>query len=257
MPHAPLFRHPIGRAERFTRKLVVATKRRLGRVPFTVRAQGARFVVDPVDFIDELIALDGIWDGPQLDDLAAVALARPIDLFLDVGANSGFYSVMFAIKNLSREIIAFEPDPGNYARLLANLSLNGLGGRVRTLPLALGDAAGEVTLYEGATWNRGESTIAEPDQTPKEITHQVRQARFDDEFAIAGKSVIVKMDVEGYEFHSLAGMERTLRQNECYVQVELYSERFEELKDWFEGRGFRYLRTLHIDHYFTNMAGIG
>ena len=33
------------------------------------------------------------------------------------------------------------------------------------------------------------------------------------------------MDVEGYEFHSLAGMERTLRDNACYLQVELYSER--------------------------------
>ena len=46
----------------------------------------------------------------------------------------------------------------------------------------------------------------------------------------ARQSIIIKMDVEGYEFHALAGMERTLRDNACYLQVELYSERIDELK---------------------------
>jgi FkbM family methyltransferase len=164
---------------------------------------------------------------------------------------------MFAMKNLADDIIAFEPDPGNFARLSENIALNGLGARIRTVPIALGDAAGEVTLYEGAKWNRGESTIAEPDQTPKEITHQVRQVRFDDEFAIAGQQIIVKMDVEGYEFHTIAGMERTLTANECYVQIELYSERLEELKEVMARLGYRFLHTIHIDHFFTNMKGVG
>ena len=38
---------------------------------------------------------------------------------------------MFAIKKLAPQVIAFEPDPGNYARLLANLHVNNLAGRVR------------------------------------------------------------------------------------------------------------------------------
>ncbi len=35
-------------------------------------------------------------------------------------------------------------------------------------------------------------------------------------------------------------MERTLRENECYVQVELYSERIEELKDLLARFGYRF-----------------
>ena len=79
---------------------------------------------------------------------------------------------------------------------------------------------------------------------------------FDDEFAIAGKSVLIKMDVEGYEFMSLAGMQRTLRDNACYLQVELYSDRIEELKTLFAGWGYRYICSCYIDHYFTNMSGV-
>jgi FkbM family methyltransferase len=249
------FRHPIGRVEQWRRKLADQLGRRLGHAPRIVYAQGARFLVDTTDYIDQCIAWDGIWDGPQLDRLAAVSFAaQPIDYFIDVGANSGFYSVMFALRNLAEQVVAFEPDPGNYARLISNLKLNKLDRRVDAHRLALGDKDGEVTLYEGAKWNRGESTIAVPDQTPKEVAHLVRQTRFDDIFALSGEKVIIKMDVEGYEFPALAGMQQTLTRNACYVQVELYSDRLEELKQLFADLGYRFVHTEAIDHFFTNMA---
>ena len=199
-----------------------------------------------------------MWDGPQLDRLAAVSLAaQPIGYFVDVGANSGFYSVMFATRNLANRIVAFEPDPGNYARLLSNLTLNGLCHRVDARRLALGDAEGDVTLYEGAMWNKGKSSIALPDQTPKVVTHLVQQARFDNLFALSDERIIIKMDVEGYEFEALAGMEQTLRRNTCYVQVELYSERLDELQQLFAGLGYRFVYAESIDYFFTNMTEIG
>jgi FkbM family methyltransferase len=251
------FRSPVGLFERSARRLYSDTLQRLGIVPHVVRAQGARFVVDPSDFIDRCIAHFGMWDDLQLEELAALARRRKIDVFLDIGANTGFYSIMFAIKNLAESIVAFEPDPGNFARLMANLHANKLDGRVEAVPLAIGDAAGEVTLYEGAKYNRGESTIVVPEQTPQEVKFRVRQVRFDDAYAIAGKALIIKMDVEGYEFHALAGMERTLRDNVCYLQVEHYGDRHEELKDRIAGFGYRYLHTHDIDLFFTNMPDVG
>jgi FkbM family methyltransferase len=251
------FRHPISRIAQWRRKLADRLRRRLGHMPRVVNAQGARFLVDTTDFIDQCIAWEGMWDGPQLNRLAAVSLAaQPVGYFVDVGANSGSYSVMFATRNLANRIVAFEPDPGNYARLLSNLTLNGLCHRVDARRLALGDAEGDVTLYEGAMWNKGESSIALPDQTPKGVTHLVRQARFDSLFALSDERIIIKMDVEGYEFEALAGMEQTLRRNTCYVQVELYSERLDELQHLFAGLGYRFVHTESIDYFFTNMSEI-
>jgi FkbM family methyltransferase len=232
--------------------------RRLGRSQCLTRAQGALFIVDPTDWIDRHIAWFGIYEGPQIEDLARVCRSRPVDYFLDVGANSGFYSVMLATKNLVDQVHAFEPDPGNYAHLVANLYVNGLIGKVRAWPYAVGAEAGSVTLMEAGPVNRGESWIAHPDkpaeEAPMVAMHQVKQVRFDDEFALSGKTIVMKMDVEGSEFHALGGMRRTLADNLCYVQVELYSDRLEELKSFFRGLGYRYLRTHDIDHFFTNMA---
>jgi FkbM family methyltransferase len=255
MPVDRLFR-PAGAAERMARKIYSGALQRLGLVPHVVRAQGARFLVDPSDYIDRCVAYDGMWDAPQLNILADVASRGPIDLFLDVGANTGFYSIMFAIKRLAGRIVAFEPDRGNFARLQANIEASGLMGAIDAVPLALGDRAGDVTLYEGAKWNRGESTVAVPEQTPQAVTYQVRQVRFDDEYSIADKSIIVKMDVEGHEFAVIEGMARTLRDNRCLLQIEHYGERHEELKAAMARLGYRHLHTEYIDHYFTNIAGL-
>ena len=65
------------------------------------------------------------------------------------------------------------------------------------------------------------------------------------------------MDVEGYEFHALAGMQQTLRRNACYVQVELFSDRLDELQQLFAGLGYCFVHTEYIDHFFTNMPEIG
>jgi FkbM family methyltransferase len=256
MPEPRLFRFPIGRIEHTWRWLYSSLLRRLGVNPHVVRAQGARFLVDTTDYIDRCIAFDGMWEAAQLEELARLCQRRKIDCFIDVGANTGFYSIMFAIKRLADRIIAFEPDPGNHARLMQNLALNALTGRVEVLPLALGDRNSETTLYEGSKWNRGESTIAEPEQTPGQVVHRVRQARFDDVFDLARHNIVIKMDVEGYEFEALAGMQRTLKDNACYVQVELYSQRLPELKAFFERLGYRFLHTEYIDHFFTNMTDI-
>jgi FkbM family methyltransferase len=252
----PVFRFPIGRFERLGRRLYCGALRRVGVNKHVIRSQGARFIVDTTDMIDHAVAIDGIWDGDQLEALARVCREQRVDAFFDIGANSGIYSVLMALKGLAGEVVAFEPDPGNFARLTANLSLNRLTDKVRALPWAVGDCAAEVILIEAGEYNRGESWIAHPDLPDQPVEgpkHKVRQVRFDDEFALAGKTLLIKMDVEGYEFQALSGMQRTLHDNACYLQVELYSDRLEELKELFTGMGYRYVYTHGIDHYFTNM----
>ena len=254
------FRSPAGRVEQSLRMLYSECMRLTGRQPHMVRAQGARFVVDTTDLIDRSLAYFGHWEGDQVEDMAQICHRCDADYFFDIGANSGVYSILLALAGAARHFVAFEPDPGNRARLTANLAANRLDGRVRVVPCAVGSQPGEVELMEAGRHNRGESWIVHPDKPPEEAqgvaTHRVRQIRFDDEFAIAGRTLVVKMDVEGSEFHALAGMRRTLTENACYLQVELYSERFDDLKALFAGLGYRYLKTVHIDHYFTNIPGI-
>ena len=86
-----------------------------------------------------------------------------------------------------------------------------------------------------------------------DTTHRVSVKRFDDEFSVKGKRIYVKMDVEGYEFFALMGMERTLRENSCFLQIEIFAEDPEKLKTMLTGFGYRYLGTAELDLFFTNI----
>jgi FkbM family methyltransferase len=241
-----------GAIGRFLRKLKVAAMRARGRTQYPVQAQGLTFIVGTKDLIDQRIASEGIWEADQFDFIAAHVGDAPYDVFLDIGANAGFYSLIAARKGFAKEVIAFEPDPGNRARLAANLAANNLSEDVWVLDYALGDKHGEVTLTEGSPYNRGESYIAQETMPVGETTHSVRVVRFDDEFKIKGKRVYVKMDVEGYEFQAIAGMERTLKENSCFLQIEIFAGDPEELKRRVGALGYRFLGTVEFDRFFTN-----
>jgi len=252
MRREPLVRR-IGRLEAFLRRAYCALMRLFGIAPFRMRAQGLTFLVGHKDLIDYRLAREGVWEAEQLEFISTHVDDRPFDLFLDIGANTGFYSLLFAKKKFAKEIFAFEPDPGNRTRLNANLEANGLSEDVWVLDYALGDKTGEATLTEGNAHNRGESYLAQEKMPAGETTHRVSVKRFDDELSVKGKRIYVKMDVEGYEFLALKGMERTLRSNSCFLQIEIFADDPQKLKTAVTSLGYRFLGTVEFDLFFSNI----
>jgi FkbM family methyltransferase len=247
---------PVGAFERMRRRLRASLMRLLGRREFTVEAQGLKFAVGHDDLIEQRIAREGAWEAEQFAFIAGKLKGQTFDVFLDIGANCGFYAMIAATKKLASEVIAFEPDPGNRAKLMRNIEANGLGEDIWVLDYALGDKTGAVTLTEGSQWNRGESYLAQDTMPAGETTHKVRVVRFDDEFKIKGKRVFVKMDVEGYEFQVIDGMERTLKENSGFLQIEIFASDPAGLRRRVNELGYRYLGTVEFDHFFTNIPGI-
>ncbi len=60
------------------------------------------------------------------------------DVYWDVGANVGLYA-LYAAKFRAARVIAIEPEAQNYALLVENIALNGLGDRCLPIAAALGD----------------------------------------------------------------------------------------------------------------------
>ena len=251
-----LILRPVSAFGRARRGLRASLMRLLGRREFTVEAQGLKFAVGHDDLIEQRIAREGAWEAEQFAFIAGKLKGQTFDVFLDIGANCGFYSLIAAHKKLASEVIAFEPDPGNRARLMQNIEANGLGEDIWVLDYALGDQPGQTTLTEGSRHNRGESSGTGHHMPAGETTHRVRVVRFDDEFKIKGKRVFVKMDVEGYEFRVIDGMERTLKENFGFLQIEIFADDPQKLRRRVNELGYRYLGTVEFDHFFTNIPGI-
>lgn len=134
-------------------------------------------------------------------------LLRPRDLFIDVGANVGTYTVL-AAKVCGADAIAVEPDPTTQKALERNIVLNGIESRAHVEGVALGAASGTVRFTTGLdTVNRvltGTMDAYVPGQ-------EVPLRRLDD--IIRGRvPILMKLDVETYEAEVLKGAVRTLRQ---------------------------------------------
>ena len=96
--------------------------------------------------VSRRIREDGIWEPYETSLL--LRLLQPGDVFVDVGANIGYFSVLAAsLVGEQGAVFSFEPDPNNYRLLCANMALNAFDGNSVTVEAALSDLAGEGRLF--------------------------------------------------------------------------------------------------------------
>lgn len=140
----------------------------------------------------------------ELSDMGFVLHAlRPEDLFLDVGANIGSYTVLAAGAVGSR-VISVEPIPGTCERLRRNVALNGLEARVVVVQKGLGAREGEVRFTAGLdTVNH----VATDDEVGQSVVLPVTTV---DQLCAGNVPAVIKIDVEGFEDQVIAGAANTL-----------------------------------------------
>lgn len=120
------------------------------------------------------------------------------DLFIDVGANVGYYTLMAAKHGL--RTVSFEPNPVVCRHLYDSVVLNNEEKRVQVFEVALSDISGQIKLVIPDRHSGGAFITDSADG----IT--VPMERLDD-YPIGGyKNVLVKIDAEGAEPRIWAGM---------------------------------------------------
>lgn len=157
------------------------------------------------DVISGNLAFTGFYD---LDfSVRLRQLARQGGLMVDVGANMGYFSLLWAGANPANRVIAFEAAPRNIATFRKNVEANSLGERVRLVPKAAGDRCGSIWFELGPEEQTGWGGIASGEGQNRIEVPLVRIADelADDEIAV------LKIDVEGADTWVLRGAEPLLR----------------------------------------------
>ena len=171
------------------------------------------------------------------------ALAIRAGTTVDVGAYTGYYSLLAAAANPDGRVFAFEPTPRSYQSMLRNIALNearnvtplrrALTDADREAMLYLPDGAGEMptsaSLLEG--FRSSGTALSVEGVSLDSWTRQQELCRID----------LVKLDVEGTEHLVLYGAKETLSRNTpCIVCEVLHGRNESAIHEVLSQFGYRY-----------------
>lgn len=203
----------LGRALRLPLRLISPTRQM--RI-LSGHLSGARWIAGA--------ATHGCWLGTyeRHSQHLAKALVRPGDTVFDLGANVGFFTLLFShLTGPQGRVIAFEPLPRNIQLLSEHVALNACAN-VEIVPAAVADHRGRAQMACGQG----------PSQAALNVDGDLEVAVTTLDFEIEQRSIsapmVVKLDVEGAECQVLAGATETLARHKASFWIETHGWRAHE-----------------------------
>ncbi|MES2070906.1 MAG: FkbM family methyltransferase [Pseudomonadota bacterium] len=216
------------------------------RVLQSTTLQGVNMLINTKEHIQRFIYFWGLWEHNELRVLQA--LLRPGDVFLDLGANIGFFSLVASkIVGDRGHVHAFEAIPDTLRELEHNIELNS----VRNITVHPQAAANQNMLVRFArpTSAAGSEVNSMRYEIHGENYWEVPCVRVDECLDLTQAIRLIKIDIEGAEMLALRGMEKILQQPGkpiilCEVIDDILREMSssaEELFSFLEAQDYKYV----------------
>jgi FkbM family methyltransferase len=172
---------------------------------------------------------------------------RTGDLFIDIGAHWGFYTLQAATHAGDIRVLAIEPHPTNACILFNNVIRNSVQHLVTVISAACGDAPDIAPLVIDSTMAHSIRGIALRPPGARGPAIWVSVVTLDAvlaKFSFAERRLIIKIDAEGFEPQIVAGARAILASGRCDLVIWEWSHQgetrrtLEALSTW----GFKHLR---------------
>ena len=195
--------------------------------PFVINTASTRFSVKHHGFDVETAifwtGLTGDWEGVSL--ATWITLCRTARVVIDVGANTGIYSLVAKAVNPTCRVFSFEPVPRVFDKLVENCALNGFD--IDCLQAAVSNYDGTGSIYDLATEHIYSVTLNEnlhPTNLPA-MKVEVATRRLDSLIKSEGLGVVdlIKLDVESHEPQALEGLGSYLQVMRPTLLVEIWN----------------------------------
>ncbi len=173
------------------------------------------------------------------------------DIFIDIGANRGIYTIIAPTLFEYKLVHAFEPNPEVINILQKNIELNSLLNKVTVHDYALGGKS-ETVNFECDPMHKGGGRIS----TSKNTAQQVLVETFDEVMknVPAWRISFIKIDTEGFEFNVLSGMEKTLREMSNNSCIMIESTELDKVTSILNKYNFKHTSSINHDHLFIKNA---
>lgn len=184
------------------------------------------------------------WHGPENFEYTPIfeRLVGKCAGFIDIGANTGYYSLLAAKANPNIIVHAFEPASGPYHFLAENIQINQLQHRISAHEIALSNNKGQVEFFEiinpAGTFARynlsGVGGLKKTHETQEQSIRKTVRAETLDQYAAAagaGSFDLIKIDTEGTENLVLEGARQIIEDHKPIIICETLFNKIEPQLD--------------------------
>jgi FkbM family methyltransferase len=188
-----------------------------GDEPRLVELEGFRMYASPSDWaVGQTILRDRAYE-PHVTR-AVRSVLRPGMVFVDVGANIGYFSLLSAAAvGPTGRVFAFEPSPRNCAMLHFSAAANGFRN-IEIHPFAVFESA-QLLVYDTQGSNGIVSDLTD-DARILAYREVARACTLDGVLGVAGRVDAIKLDIEGAEYCALRGAQGVLRRHRPVLFTE-------------------------------------
>ncbi len=175
----------------------------------------------PLDHAHAGLIVRGTLEPPVQEALRR--LLAPGDVFYDVGANVGFFTILGArLVGPEGRVIAFEPVPACARAVANNIALNEFAhAEIREEAVGAAGGRGKLLVVGEASWSHLASTGRHADVRDEIDVAVVSIDELVESGAILPPDVL-KIDTEGAELQAIAGMRATIENHRPAIVCELH-----------------------------------
>ena len=249
---SPLELKTLGRRQIESRCRALANPVYLGDHTALCRILGCyKLYVDTADTgFGSHVLLEGYWE--MWLTIFVARYLQPGMTVIDVGANFGYYSVLFgALVENTGHVYAVEPNPAVVTRLRRSIDLNGFTSRTTVVEAAAGAVHGaEVTLFAPRGEPKNATIVGSPEAVSAELgtLYKVPQVSLDEVTAGAPRIDLVKIDAEGGEEGVIAGMMSVLSRDRPGLILEFNAARYSDPSAFLDQLRAIYNRMRYVDY---------
>ena len=200
-----------------------------------LEVDGLLFNLDKGTVIADKISNTGSYE-PWITKLIECLVMKG-DTVVDVGANIGIHTLSLSKSVGPRgHVMAFEPVEYLFEQLKSNLHLNEIKN-VDVFNVAIGeiDQIAEMNIIKEGDYDTGSSSLVK-----NEYIDSIKQNRINkvktkvvklDNFIkrYTDQVEFIKMDIEGYEYYALLGMEEIIKKNKPIMIIEYNLDRIDHI----------------------------
>jgi FkbM family methyltransferase len=179
-----------------------------------------------------------------------------VSVFLDIGSNIGYYSLLAAKANPEISAYAFEPAKGPKHFLKQNIKLNNFEKKVKLYDIALSNSVGNIDFYEVENvkyqyleYNlAGEGNAGTKKTSRNFIKNSVKAQTLNEIVKIEKlKNIdLIKLDTEGTEIDILnSGKESIMKFQPIIICETLFNNIETELDDFFTSLNYTFFNHTH------------